>query len=359
MTHERPKVSVAMVTFNHERFIVQAVESALAQQTDFAFEIVVGEDASTDRTRERLLAIAERCPDRVKLILQAANVGGHANLKQVLSRCQGEYVALLEGDDYWTDPHKLQIQADLLDRRPKVAICHHNSLAVYDDGHASPFAWHRRSPARRTTLNSLLDGNFISTCTAMFRNGLVGELPDWGGSLYAGDWRLHILNARHGRIAYIDRVMAVYRLHSGGVWWSQPRRRTLEGLIATAERMSEILTPRQQRRLNRTIARWHADIVELLLSEGDTAGAAAHAQGRLSARSLIRLNDFYRGLEREETGHPLGAAGYYLRSFVMGGGPARIGRFDLSLALLRVTCPRTYRAARSLWRQCTRAAPAP
>jgi glycosyltransferase involved in cell wall biosynthesis len=105
-----PKVSIAMITYNHEKFIAQAMESVLAQQTDFPIELVIGEDCSTDGTREIVEQFAARYPDVIRPILHEKNVGMHRNGQAVLEACNGEYLAFLEGDDYWTNPAKLQSQ---------------------------------------------------------------------------------------------------------------------------------------------------------------------------------------------------------------------------------------------------------
>ena len=106
------KVSVCMITYNHERFIAQAVESALMQETDFDYEIVIGEDCSTDGTRQVLLDLHDRHPDRIRLLLREKNIGASHNFVGTLEACRGEYVAFLDGDDYWTCPNKLQKQAN-------------------------------------------------------------------------------------------------------------------------------------------------------------------------------------------------------------------------------------------------------
>ena len=97
------KVSVAMITYNHERFIAQAIESVLMQQTDFAVELVIGEDCSTDKTRAIVCAYGERYPERIRLLLPERNQGMIPNFVATMNACQGQYIALLEGDDYWTD----------------------------------------------------------------------------------------------------------------------------------------------------------------------------------------------------------------------------------------------------------------
>lgn len=101
-------VSVFMMTYNHENYIAQALDSILMQKINFGYEIIVGEDCSTDRTREIILSYAQRKPDLFKLILHDHNVGAKANQNAVLNACKGKYIAPCEGDDYWTDPYKLQ-----------------------------------------------------------------------------------------------------------------------------------------------------------------------------------------------------------------------------------------------------------
>ena len=120
-----PKVSVVMLTYNHEKFIAQAIESVLIQRTNFPIELVVGEDCSTDGTREIVRRYAAARPDIIRLVFHEKNVGAYENGQDVLAACQGEYIALLEGDDYWTSPDKLQRQADYLDAQPACALCFH------------------------------------------------------------------------------------------------------------------------------------------------------------------------------------------------------------------------------------------
>src|SRR5687768_16687744 len=112
------KVSVAMITYNHEAFVAQAIESVLMQKTDFDFELVIGEDCSTDKTREIVNGYKSKYGERIRVLLPAKNLGINRNLKQTLLACQGRYIALLEGDDYWTSSLKLQKQVNFLDTHP-------------------------------------------------------------------------------------------------------------------------------------------------------------------------------------------------------------------------------------------------
>jgi len=222
------KVSVLMVTYNHEQFIAQAVESVLAQETSFDYELVIGEDCSTDGTRAILVGLQQQHPDKVRLLLNENNLGMHKNLAQTLLACRGEYVAMLDGDDYWTSPHKLQREVDFLDGHPECALCFHNVASVHDKGGDQELlVWRPPNQKEISTIEELLLGDFMAACSVMFRRQLIPEYPDWFYSLPIGDWPLWILIAEHGKIGYLDETMAAYRIHQAGVWSSKsPVQRT-------------------------------------------------------------------------------------------------------------------------------------
>jgi glycosyltransferase involved in cell wall biosynthesis len=212
------KASVCMVTYNHERYIAQAVQSVLEQETKFPFEVVIGEDCSTDNTRSILVDLARQNPDTIRLRLAESNQGAKANFLDVVTACRGKYVAMLEGDDYWICPNKLQLQVDALDAHPDWAICFHPTKCVYEEGMQGqsvyPLGWNQAE----ATLEDLLAANFIPTSSTVFRNGLFGEFPPWFRELLLGDWPLHILNAAHGNIGCLPEVMSAYRIHRNGIW---------------------------------------------------------------------------------------------------------------------------------------------
>ena len=212
------KVSVCMITYNHERYIAQAVESVLAQQVDFPIELVIGEDVSTDRTREIVQELAQQHPDRIRLRLSDRNMGGQANFRATIALCRGQYVAMLEGDDYWTCADKLQRQVEALDAHPEWAICFHPCACLYEDGMQGipvyPVGWTK--PV--ATIEDLFSSNFLPTSSVVFRNRLFPTFPEWFRNLAIGDWALHILNAEHGDIGFMPDVMSAYRVHRGGAW---------------------------------------------------------------------------------------------------------------------------------------------
>lgn len=215
------KVSIAMITYNHEKFIAKALDSILMQQVNFEYEIVIGEDCSTDSTRDIVINYQNHYPEKIRLLLPETNLGMLKNFVQTLSACQGEYIALLEGDDYWTSPNKLQKQVNFMDNHPNYATCFHNVTVVYENGKLDAGNCCRLYQKEIFTLEDLMLENFIETCSTMFRRGLFSEFPDWFFTLKQGDWPLHIFNAEYGNIGYINEVMGVYRIHQGGVWSKQ------------------------------------------------------------------------------------------------------------------------------------------
>jgi glycosyltransferase involved in cell wall biosynthesis len=222
-TSQKPtqvKVSVAMITYNHEAFIGQAIESVLMQQTDFEFELVIGEDCSTDKTREIVADYARRYPKRIRALLHEHNLGklGKNNATAVINACRGDYIAWLEGDDYWTDPLKLQLQVDFLESHRECAICFHNAEKVFEGGGQEPSLYCSPDMPAVTGLEDLLEYDYIPTASIMYRRGQIGELPSWFLDLQVGDWPSHILRAQYGDVCYINRVMSVYRIHSRGMW---------------------------------------------------------------------------------------------------------------------------------------------
>ncbi len=239
---------MCLITYNHEPYIGKAVEGVLEQRTAFDFEVIVGDDGSTDRTRRLLEALCSRDPRRLTLLPSSAKLGGPRNLARTLAACRGQYVALLEGDDYWTSPAKLQRQADFLDGRQDCAMVFHNVQVLEEPptgDHPAPgrepeVTRLRRQLARQAaagrdtlTLDTLLRECVVPTGSVMFRRASCPTIPDWYLTLAIGDWLLHALTAEHGDVGYINEVLSVYRIHDQGLSWSRsPVQRGLDAIDA-------------------------------------------------------------------------------------------------------------------------------
>lgn len=270
------KVSVLTTTYNHEPFIAQAIESVLAQDLDFGYEQVIGEDCSTDRTREIVLDYQGRYPDRVRVLLREENLGGRRNLVETFRACRGEYIAWLEGDDYWTSPQKLQKQVAFLDAHPGYAICFHDVRKKYEAGAIEPRKPSRLAYQASYTLEDLLERNFIRTCSVLYRNGLFDDFPDWFNTTPTGDWPLHVLNALHGDIGYIDEVMAVHRVHTGSLWSPKSVVERRKITLRTLETFRQVLPSKYGPKVEESMARWHFKVLNALALEGSYGEAASY-----------------------------------------------------------------------------------
>jgi glycosyltransferase involved in cell wall biosynthesis len=267
-----PKVSVLVTTYNQENFITKAIDSVLTQAVDFPYEIVIGEDASADRTREIVKNLASQHPDKIRVLLRDSDVAnrdrrlglaGKINYLQALRACRGQYIAILDGDDYFTSVQKLQRQVDFLDTHPECVICFHNVLAFYEDGNRAP---EKLSPPDRKEigdLEELLLGNFIPACSIMYRREPVIRIPDWFLTAKMGDWPLNILKAQYGKIGYLNEVMAAYRVHAGGVWTRRQRSHQLLTSIKVLDQIHSDLDFKYRDRIRDAKTRLLFELAEL------------------------------------------------------------------------------------------------
>ncbi len=233
---KNPLLSICCITYNHEQFIGQAIESFLMQECNFEFEIVLGEDCSTDKTREILLDYAGKFPDKIKLVLPEHNLGPAGNFINTFKNCSGKYIAFCEGDDYWTDKNKLQFQVDFLVHNPDFSTCFHT---VYELRNAK-LKLSEVEYSKNDGIYSLEDfalRSFIFTLSIVFRNNLKSEFPVWFKECALPDFALHMLNGQFGKFKGFNKPMAVYRRHDGGVFSMKP----LEHKVAAIEQTIDIL----------------------------------------------------------------------------------------------------------------------
>lgn len=216
------KVSVCVVTYNHEKFVPKMLDSLLMQETTFEYEIVVGDDCSKDNTVAILKDYQSRYPDKIRLLLQSKNLGlnGKYNALNTFANAKGEYIAQFDGDDYLTSPHKLQKQVEMLDANPHYSASYHNAMAIYDDNSA-PSHLVNTLTKPEVTVDDLIGEDelcFIATSSLMFRREDFAKHPDpeWTNLSTSGDIPRNIMLASRGPIGYIDEVMSVYRKNRGG-----------------------------------------------------------------------------------------------------------------------------------------------
>jgi len=267
------RVSALMLTFNHERFIGEAIEGFLMQETDFPCELVIADDCSTDNTREVIRGYWERHRDRIRVLLNRRNIGAARTFVRAYRECRGQYIATFDGDDYWIAPYKLQRQVEMMDRYPAHAMCFHSARMVWDDGSRPPTVFRPRHIKDTYTLNDLLEYDLVPTCAAMYRKGLFREHPGWYFVFPVGDWPHHVLHAQYGDIGYIDEPMAVYRQHRGGVYSGRDLARKLRIAIEVLRRFRCVVAKEYRRTIDHSLCSHYCALAHQYCDEGKLGDA--------------------------------------------------------------------------------------
>lgn len=233
---KHPVVSVHMITYNHEPYIRQAIEGVMMQQTDFEFELVIGEDCSKDKTREVCFEYQRKYPDKIRVLWWHENVfklGGNGT--RVSSHCRGEFIAFCEGDDYWTDPLKLQKQVNAMRANPTVTLCFCNAVyrwdwrdyeREWDDKHELKTGLIKGDDFFRAHLVGAKLGvcenvlSFIMTATVMLRRSTYAEarrsLDVFSWVFALGDSTVWLAMTMQGDAYYISDIVSVYRQVASG-----------------------------------------------------------------------------------------------------------------------------------------------
>jgi len=233
-----PLLSIICPTFNHEAFLAQALDGFLAQKTTFPIEILVNEDASTDNTASILAQYAERYPNIIKPIYHKVNQFSQGKFctPGLFKEAHGRYIAFCEGDDYWTDPQKLQIQVDFLESHPDYVMTYHDAMAFDINGERGiQLQGKLRGDA---TALELQKGRPISTLTVCFRN-VFHELPQ--ELLYAplNDMCWWSLLGAHGKGKFLGQIKpAAYRVHPGGIFSMRSNKRKLHMSLQTCSALA-------------------------------------------------------------------------------------------------------------------------
>jgi glycosyltransferase involved in cell wall biosynthesis len=255
------EISVYIQTYQHARYIEQAIEGVLGQQGSFDLELVIADDCSTDGTRELLAGYRDRDPHRIRLLLPEHNLGATEIFRRSIRELRGKYVAWLDGDDYWTDERKLEKQLDAMRRNPAWAACFHNASIFQEGSDAPPRPYVLDIAGDSITFGDLLRTNIVPSLSTMARGELVRELPDWVWNGRWADWRAMLAIAMHGEIGYLPESMGVYRSHREGLSTGLSRAGQLEEDLRFFTTLEDVVDEQYLATIAKTIRERHCQLV--------------------------------------------------------------------------------------------------
>jgi hypothetical protein len=273
-----PMVSVAISTFQHVDYIRTSLDSVLMQRVDFPYEIIIKEDRSTDGTREIVLDYQRNHPDKFRLFLSKENLYSKGIRGKVIGQCIGKYIAKLEGDDYWTDPLKLQKQVDILEADEAAVGCFTNAWNERD-GVRSDYisAWlGKETCPEKVFLKDIIGRNFIPTASLVYRTAAQRPLDALASKAPLGDQILHVNLLRSGHYIYLDKYTCVRRVHGGGVISMKPTLEKLETNIRSLEVVGELLGPEHAAVVALRMARHLRRAIPMLVRRGQVDKARGY-----------------------------------------------------------------------------------
>lgn len=207
-----------MITYNHELYIAQAIEGVVMQKTNFRIELIIGEDCSTDSTRKICEDYAIKYPEIIRLLPSVQNLGMSQNGIRTLQECKGKYIALLDGDDYWTDPLKLQKQVDFLEENEDYIAHSHNVFFRDERNNENISSFFSKLPSRTLTIDDVCPIRSFHTASLTFKNSAIKnfDFEFLSKKVLSGDKYIYLNLFLHGKMFYDEIPMAFYRRHEGG-----------------------------------------------------------------------------------------------------------------------------------------------
>jgi glycosyltransferase involved in cell wall biosynthesis len=235
-----PLLSICLITYNQQDFVEDALRGVKMQQCSHPFELLVADDCSTDHTLERIKDLLQNSGiQQVRILERKQNLGMQKNWLDAIASARGKYVAILEGDDYWTDVHKLQTQIDWLESHPEFAGCFHNTEERHQNSAKSSVLYCDYKEDVEVDFSMLCRKNMMPSCSLVFKLLTEQPFPNWLYQMPMVDWPLSILNSRKGKYKYIPKVMGVHRLHDTSVWSLQSREKNLKLVESAYLQMAE------------------------------------------------------------------------------------------------------------------------
>jgi len=276
---EKVKLSVCIVTYNHERFIERTIESVLAQKCSFFFEILIADDCSTDNSRKILKGYFEKYPDKIKLLFAEKNMGVNSIAREVFKNCGGKYIAFLDGDDYWIYEEKLQKQIDFLEKNPDYMGCFHDAEIVSTpeadilkhNQYHQEYKYYSQFNRYRSDFfpSDVIERNIIPTASLVVRNS--NKIFDFFEAYYditlSLSWAFQIFMVKDSKYYYFNEPLSVYNDHPGGISKTIPLNTFKLSNIKVLKRFVGHIYSRNQYSFYHTIA---SEYLQILYNKQNT-----------------------------------------------------------------------------------------
>lgn len=228
-----PIVDINIAVYNHAPYLRQTLDGVIEQKTNFPFRLLIGDDCSTDGSIDILKEYEKKYPDKIKVIYQPKNLGFHSTERNgiiLFKNSTAKYIALLDGDDYWTNPFKLQKQVDFLEANPRIFGCFHDVMVVDETSQVIKENYYHPHKEIFNQADCIANGGAYSTGALMFRSLVLKNMPEW--FLKApSDYTIDLLITEFGDIAHLGENMGAYRIHKGGIWQGNSEQKNFEEVI--------------------------------------------------------------------------------------------------------------------------------
>ncbi|KFK97884.1 MULTISPECIES: glycosyltransferase [unclassified Serratia (in: enterobacteria)] len=260
-------VSICCITYKQEKYIKQAIDSFLMQKTTFPFEIIIGEDHGKDNTLTILNEYQQKYPRLIRVITSDDNIGANSNLLRVFHAAEGKYIAVCEGDDYWCNENKIQVQFDKLEADSSISICVHSAKLLKDNNLHNGFKMSIKESF--FDVNDVINCNkqYSPTASYFFKRSNIGVLPNWFSEAPIGDFFIEVYMLSQGKGCFLSAEMAVYRVGSDNSW-SSSINENIQKYIQTQERIvnytNKIVTdfPNQEIEINDRVMNIYLSIMK-------------------------------------------------------------------------------------------------
>lgn len=264
-----PIVSICCVTYNQEKFIRDAIEGFLIQKTDFPIEILIHDDASTDSTAEIVHKCQAEHPNQVRAVYQTENQfsKGRRISPILYPLARGKYIALCEGDDYWTDPLKLQKQVDFMESHPECSICCHKVQIKYEGNEEKNHLFPDLVGDQVFTREEIYQKYISATCSVMFRRERIDDLVHYLEGFKVGDVPLYSFYLQFGKFGFIDQVMGTYRKNDQSYWHPHYQDYRFPVLFDTFTKIKSRLRIHDAPALNAQISYYADELLKKYFSE--------------------------------------------------------------------------------------------